>query len=339
MSCTGSLSANPDISGIGVRLSFYIQAFFTMVLAYIPGASSDASYWSMTITAFALFASALALYGQDDLYLHEAILISILLYLHAYAAVLCVMPLFSDSDLHHGVLYTNAQLIVHFGRAMLRMMPVLLAATVFGLFVWTHAASFGPEPTCNVQTTLVLLGAHLEATRAGRTAALVFVGVNTYFIGGCAILCAVLAFKAHTSPNELLLPNSNPASQWTKAPAIGGPDIHARIAFSPTFKRFSLPLQYMLFVFLIAVFVINVELTIVANRPLLDDGAENNAWTLGQIFPVVMLGVPATSFVSYFRDASTARVRQRAREELERRPVVGVSSAEWHERLHLRLVY
>lgn len=65
--CPG-IPDNPDITGLGLCLVFYIQGYITVILANLPASGADvsASYWAMTMTAVALFISALVLNGAQN---------------------------------------------------------------------------------------------------------------------------------------------------------------------------------------------------------------------------------------------------------------------------------
>jgi hypothetical protein len=231
------LLSNPDISGTGVRLAFYIQAFLTGsvlisnsnspccadnrcslgVLAYTPKADVDASYWSMTITAFALFISATALHNMRQLSLYQGILVADLLYLHSYIAVISLLPHYRKSNLAYVINAPTRQQRSHdWWSGMLRTLPVLSIATVFGLFIWTHAPTFGSQPECNHQTTFVFLAFPFPALGSGRTAALAMVWAHAYMISILLIGGALLSLSNLLMPPET--PDGRPAIRITWTP-------------------------------------------------------------------------------------------------------------------------
>jgi hypothetical protein len=72
MNC--NVVANPDISGIGVRLSFYIQTFVGILLVDRDSNASDV--WTFIATSFGLTISAIVQDAQKQLSLFQALQVS-----------------------------------------------------------------------------------------------------------------------------------------------------------------------------------------------------------------------------------------------------------------------
>lgn len=141
-----------DITGVGVRVSFYVQAILTsmslssvslskflrcrsVIVAYLPDTDADTSYWSMTATAFALFISALVLYGKGQLPLYLGISVSILLYMHSHSAFSILSWSYDPGALRNRVEDMSVDIErIHFlerRRQRVRMYPVRIIAGTF----------------------------------------------------------------------------------------------------------------------------------------------------------------------------------------------------------------
>ncbi|EIM90726.1 uncharacterized protein STEHIDRAFT_152428 [Stereum hirsutum FP-91666 SS1] len=319
--CSPLLRDNPDITGIGVRVAFYVQAFLTLLLSYLPNVSdNNASYWSMTITAFALFVSALSLNHQDQLSLYLAISVSILLWLHAFATLLVM---FGDAvvklkDLDGRTYKSKEQHDFYQSMRIMRLsgVPVIAIAIAFSLFVWRHASTFGADPACNPHTVLVILGSHLTATTTGRIAALTISYICLFFFVFFALLDSLSLFLFHFFPEQLKPYASVEMGLLTPLfllpiPHIGAPT--ARSLLPRALGILFLPIYFSLFIFAIFSFfarlllepyvllqifkrasiafsillptalIVSNELTLNANSHLLGgDGRDSRDWTLGQ---------------------------------------------------------
>ncbi|EIM82534.1 uncharacterized protein STEHIDRAFT_149552 [Stereum hirsutum FP-91666 SS1] len=180
------LKDNADITGIGVRVSFYVQAILTVAIAWLTDTNVDASYWIMSITAFALFLSAFVLYFKGELSLYLGISVSILLYLHAYASLVVLCSSAYSMIQKMPLLVTNIDLerrrLGAVRKAFWRALPVLIMAIVFGLFVWTKLPSLGSDAECNPDTTVVVIGAHFSSMRSGRIVSLIVSCLHLYLI-------------------------------------------------------------------------------------------------------------------------------------------------------------
>ncbi|KAI0317595.1 hypothetical protein OF83DRAFT_1120457 [Amylostereum chailletii] len=292
MSCIGSLQPNHDISGIGVRVAFYAQASLSILLAQC-GVDRDASFWTMAVTTFALFISAFVLYGKGELILYDAIIVSILLYMHANAAAWShvsndssqprTKPV-ADADYNAIQKDKDAEPPTSNGarhaqslKELCYWVPGFVLAIIFGFFVWARVSKFGYNPVCNAQTVFVIFGAHTKATHTGRTAALAVNAVYTAFVVIGILLCTIPTPTAWRGEDGA---NTDPASA-SRTPT--------------TIYNYKLPAM----VVIPGIFAAIIEPTIIANRSLFDESATEQTWTMGQIFPLVMLAMPVTSLVKH----------------------------------------
>jgi len=71
--CTGGFSVNPDISGIGVRLSFYLQNILSVLLVTRSWQDAPGALWTFIATSFGLTISAIVQSKQGQLSFFQAV--------------------------------------------------------------------------------------------------------------------------------------------------------------------------------------------------------------------------------------------------------------------------
>lgn len=158
----------------------------------------------MTITAFALFVSALALHDQGQLSLYHAILVSILLYLHGFVALSISLGGIALKGPYVRTPQERSQFHRSMSKARLAGIPVIFIAVVFSLFVWHHVHSLGPYAvTCNPHTVVIILGSRLVATQTGRTAGLAISYIFLFY------LISIAYIDARNLLRHLIIPHYN----------------------------------------------------------------------------------------------------------------------------------
>lgn len=321
--CEG-LQDNPDISGIGVRYSFYIQAFLTVLIAYLPGADVAGSYLAMSVTSWALWISGLVLLVQNELSEYQGVLISILLFIHGFAAASCLYaadepgedaltdairsirqlehahigltPIRLLQQLIQSPIRTVLRLYGRFARTIYklifskrrRLITALSPAWTFSIVIWADPMTAGSQPECNEQTMLNLLGLQFSVGRFNRMLSIM-------------IIASVLSQVYALSPFI-----------WVAWTMLRGRPAESRPRSPPSSLRMAIRWHWTpFFIFLIPWLVcfLALELTIRDNTPLLIDPSDK-AWTLGQIFPMVMVLVPLLTLLNWIVGQSRSAVAQ-----------------------------
>jgi hypothetical protein len=256
-----------------------------VVVANIPGADVTGSYWTMTITAFALFVSGLRQLAAGTLTLYTGLIIFLLLYMHAYASVLCVLHLLPEPRLKRGGSKpTIAEAIRHLWTAQLYISPVLFIATALGYTIFANPGHFGPQQDCDQQAVLGFLGVRMRATGTGRSLSLAFISMNTYILIAFSLSAPSLAlymrFRARavaatrvgdilsTAGSECYFIEKRP-TPWRRHRGVSPVVLHVIRAF--------------LNMLVLALFVCTTESTLVANSGLGIAPAADAEWTLGQV--------------------------------------------------------
>ncbi|KZT41842.1 hypothetical protein SISSUDRAFT_1059154 [Sistotremastrum suecicum HHB10207 ss-3] len=287
--CTG-IPDNTDITGLGVRLAFYLQVVVSLFVAYYRNQVSDASYWTMLITTFALFVSGLVLHTAQSLSLFHAIIIALLLNLHTRAVFLSASPtpFVRARGMDAGAAFLS--ILAMSPRDQLRRlafmrikdMPSGLIAAIWGVFVWSKPSTFGTPTNCNDKIVVAFLWWKASATGVGRALCLtVSVFQTLIYTVGIYRCIRFYIWDAFADDSETNLPE-----HWVKPFLRQG-------FMGGWWDRFWLAAPFGI---LIAV----TELTIKDNRSLIIDQSAENTWTLGQIFPLVMVGVPLVDVVKAF---------------------------------------
>ncbi|KZP12440.1 hypothetical protein FIBSPDRAFT_936916 [Athelia psychrophila] len=190
-----------DISGIGVRVTFYAQSILIVLAAALPNTlRSDvtASFWALALTTFSLLISALIEAATNNLSLYNAILVSYLCTLHVMAsdALLAMIHVVrapntaKKSDLEEirpaleetrpapekpapasGKKTTTEEKTPTEKVATTGMRTAMalqsIGSAAFGCYIWQRAETFGSQPECNADTKLIFFGKSESATLIG----------------------------------------------------------------------------------------------------------------------------------------------------------------------------
>nr|GAT58607.1 predicted protein [Mycena chlorophos] len=229
------LEANPDISGLGVRLSFYLQ---TLALVLLAGRSLEealSSVWTLLGTSFGLAISALVTASQGQLPLYQAIIVTDLIWLANFAIFMALAAYNRHPRGSHVVQYcTIVQTYVSLGCV---------------LFLWDRAGRLdgnGSAGTNNStaisegNTVFVVLFVDTKAENAGRTVALV---MTSLLLAAYSLVAALFLWKRMTTKIPLLRRTTTNASVSTPPtsfalaplqPTLAPPPSSARSASSTT---------------------------------------------------------------------------------------------------------
>ncbi|KAF8152821.1 hypothetical protein K438DRAFT_1863886 [Mycena galopus ATCC 62051] len=170
------LPANPDITGLGVRISFYVQ---TIALVLLTARSLDEalnSVWTLLGTSLGLAISAFVTAVTNQLPLYQAVVATDLIWLANYSIFMALATYNRHPRNSHTVQYTAI------GQTYISMACIL--------YLWIRAPTLdnhftpqGPE-----SKVFVVLFKTTNATGAGRTIALV---MTTLMLIGYTVVAAL----------------------------------------------------------------------------------------------------------------------------------------------------
>ncbi|KAJ7722439.1 hypothetical protein DFH07DRAFT_946702 [Mycena maculata] len=292
------VEANPDISGLGVRISFYLQ---TIALVLLAGRSLEEalnSVWTLLGTSFGLTVSALVTAASNQLPLYQAIIVTDLVWLANFAIFMALATYNRHPRGSHTVQY------VAIGQTYVSMAILL--------YLWARAEALELEQPTRRGTIFVVLFFSTSATGAGRTVAL---AMTTLLLVGYTVVACIFLWRhppvrhphgrtprASTPPIPLtpLTPPVAPAAPARQAGASNR--LPPSLAIDPHLATLS------------AVFVVPYVITVACTElqlkrsPLCSD---INVWGFGQVLAMAVTIVPLFITFGAFRKYGW---KQRARE-------------------------
>ncbi|KAJ7799136.1 hypothetical protein B0H14DRAFT_2904250 [Mycena olivaceomarginata] len=301
-SCAHAL--NSDISGIGVRISYYLQTLFLGCLSARSGSLEEiagALYTLMgTNTAMAVTGLILGLKPQPEISFQDGVIMVYLLtmgWMTVIAALASCNRLSGDTSILQLVSVIQSYVIVAFAFAVI-----------------AKAASFGEDAECNREAVAVIFRP-FSALRHGRILGWCIIGFMfvTYTIMTVRDYTARIKKKLQKkqeAPDERIpLPSVRPdpvpiqsfKCSDNQIPAAGTATPKRRATYYGTATPLvSRPLLVTLFFIIItwAFLVLNTELTIRWYRPIRNDLVSD--WQFGQILPVFLTLLPFINMISAF---------------------------------------
>jgi len=149
------IAANPDVSGIGIRVNLYTTMLVMALVPNIPGVTSpllNVVAGNAGISGVALLITAIVETAQQQLSLYHAIFILHILY-------------FTGVMVAPGGNY-NSSISTHSKRIIITLLTygALLLFTGYAFYVWAKAPSFGSSPECNNEIKYVFFFHSVRAT-------------------------------------------------------------------------------------------------------------------------------------------------------------------------------
>jgi len=309
-SCTqgGGPPLNTDVSGIGVRISFYLQTLF---LAYISARSGSldeiiGALYTLIATSMAMAVASLLLGLKPipEISFHDALVVFYLLAMSWFSVVFSLPSCY------------------RFGRGLriLKILSILQSCIVFAFafVILIQAKTFGSSPECNGNAVAVLFRP-FSALRAGRIAGWVL----TVLIVGIYVGITVKDYLppppkriqqwmqrrrnkkrhslAETQEADLSF-NVDPLAQMHLE--IRGQMFGNQQTVTPKYDlqiAWDLVVEILLITVLWVLAVMNTELLIRWNHfePL---DSPTSPWQFGQVLPMFLLVLPFVNMVSVFRE-------------------------------------
>ncbi|KAJ7658310.1 hypothetical protein DFH06DRAFT_1327588 [Mycena polygramma] len=295
---------NSDISGIGVRISFYLQTLFLGCLSVrssVVEEISGALYTLMaTNTAMAITGLILGLKPEPEITFQDAVIIVYLLsmgWVTVLASLAACNRLADETKILQWVSVIQGYVILAFAFAILATAP-----------------SFGQNPQCNGDAVAVILRP-FSALKHGRVLGWCIVSLVSFGYTGMVVWDLTRPLRKPKGdppppPVEVEPPQSSapvrepgPALNFVDDPL--GADTAAPkrpdSTYGPTAPLVDHTLLVMLFSILViwVFFVLNIELVIHWYQPTSDDSASN--WQFGQILALFLPLLPFIQMSSVFK--------------------------------------
>jgi len=302
---------NTDVSGIGVRISFYLQILFLACLSARSGSLDEitTSLYTLIATNMAMAVTALILGWKPnpEISFHDALVVFYLLFMSWFTVV------FSLPSCRR----------FRTGTRILNFLSIVQSYAVFA-FVFTmliRARTFGSIPECNGHAVVVLFRP-FPALNAGR------------IVGWIVIIIFVVIYTIVTFMDYLPPPPKH-VQEWIRkkrvwrrrrrtAPTVqGAPNnmgsgantyeipqdnlIPYNQPYSKQQSRYDLQIAWDLIIEITAVIILwalavmNTELLIRWNhfeRP----SSPQSAWQFGQVLPMFLVVLPAINMINAFKE-------------------------------------
>ncbi|KAJ7174167.1 hypothetical protein C8R43DRAFT_977301 [Mycena crocata] len=286
--------ANPDISGLGVRISFYLQTIALVLLAGRNLEEALNSVWTLLGTSFGLTISALVTAVQNDLPLYQAIIVTDLIWLSNFAIFMGLATYNRHPRGSHTIQYAA-------------IVQTYISMSCI-LYLWARAAKLEFDAH-EGRTVFVVLFVSTLATGRGRTIALAITSILLVGYSGVATLFVYRHLPFWRAPEQQhkdkpiplqvdIPPSPMSIGSQNRLPANRPPP---SLAVDPHLMTLSL--------FFGIPYVITVACTELQIRrnPLC---ADNTFWGFGQILAMTVSIVPVVITVKAFHKHG---LKQRAR--------------------------
>lgn len=304
----GGPPINSDISGIGVRVSFYLQTLFLAVLC-TRSESLDEIVGSMytllsTNMAMAVTGLILGLKPTPEISLHDALIVFYLLYL-SWTTVVFSLP--SCNRLPGST-------------KVVKTVSVIQSYTLFAfaLALIILAPKFGNHPECNRNAVLVLFRP-FKVFNAGRILGFISIGLVVLMYTVMTILDYIPQDKKDRARKMLVqrmtakFMHLGSAEEWPadrESPNPERPEQPEQFEAPSAYQSEPRPIHHLnfsgelfleLLVILVlwAIAVMNTELLIRWNH-FANDSNPQSIWQFGQVLPLFLLVLPIASTFNAF---------------------------------------
>ena len=281
------INPNPDIAGIGVRVSIYIQAFLNLACTFIfakdgkissyESGTLSTSSTNLFLTGCALLLSAFIQGATSGFSVYHALIVLNISWINSFSAILYIILGVIDFFLSISfATWFGPGLIQLWSGALFRLIPLsilhLSGMGALGIWVWSKVNTFGDQPECTPATFLTIFGHDIAVTSASlrkgsitlySIVALPFINLVIIILVG-AVMVALLSLAYYT----------------------------IRRSFDPweSFDRYILISGGLATALLEVIFIVDTELMISRSSTLVLPG--ESAWTFGQTLAMVMVALP-----------------------------------------------
>lgn len=171
--CAG-LSNNPDISGKGVRISFYLQTFLLVLLVDRSWQDAPAALWTFISTSFGLTVAAVVQASFRQLSFFQALQVSNLVWLANFGTFLALASYSRRKANSKSKAKTQrSDNFVKLGATLQTLLSMALT-----LYMWTHASAF-ESPECVPTIKYVIFAFNIPVVGSGRRGALAVTSILT----------------------------------------------------------------------------------------------------------------------------------------------------------------
>jgi hypothetical protein len=290
MSLSPCIVPNPDISGIGVRVSIYTQAFLglvPLVLFAVDGKITRSErkalntiYANILLTACALLISTFVQAATFGLTVYHAVIVLNLSWINNAGAIAwSYIDFFTEDSEEHGHwLWERLPLPFSKGLPSTLACAHLSAMAGLGIWVWVRMTAFDDQSLCTpeIMTSIFGHGIPVRSRPLSITSIVIYSitalpGINLMILVVLFILALMLVLSLLEATVLLIRVRRgwDPSPFARKLAFVGGPSLGA---------------------FLVLLFVVDTELMIRKNRGLVTEA--ESLWSFGQTLAMLMIMLP-----------------------------------------------
>ncbi|KAJ7786474.1 hypothetical protein B0H16DRAFT_1708637 [Mycena metata] len=168
--CTYATLTNPDIAGIGVRVSFYLQTFLLVILVDRSWQDAPTALWTFIATSFGLtiatvVQSTSGAQSGSQLTLFQALQVSNLVWLANFGIFVSLASYSRQKAASHKE--TNIRIGADYNVKFGAMLQTLLSMALT-TYMWSTADSFGSIPECSHLINYMVFAIKVPALGAGK---------------------------------------------------------------------------------------------------------------------------------------------------------------------------
>ncbi|KAJ7597483.1 hypothetical protein C8J56DRAFT_321192 [Mycena floridula] len=174
--CSGFATTNSDISGVGVRVSFYLQTFLLVLLVDRSWQDAPVALWTFIFTSLGLMLAAVV--DSKDLTFFQALQVSLLVWLANFGTFVALASYSRKKAASHRRKKHRKKQDPDYGVKIGAMLQTCLSM-ILTIYMWVTAPTFGPISACSTLIYFPLFGARIKALGSGRIVSLVFASFLT----------------------------------------------------------------------------------------------------------------------------------------------------------------
>ncbi|KAJ7446503.1 hypothetical protein B0H11DRAFT_381601 [Mycena galericulata] len=164
--CVNYAVTNPDISGIGVRVSFYLQTFLLVILVDRSWQDAPIALWTFIATSFGLTIATIVQYRSNPpLTLFQGLQVSNLVWLANFGTFVALASYSRQKAASHkeSNIRIRADHRVKFGAMIQTILSMALT-----IYMWSTADTFGSIPECSHLIKYMIFAVKVPALGAGK---------------------------------------------------------------------------------------------------------------------------------------------------------------------------
>ncbi|RDB29193.1 hypothetical protein Hypma_015823 [Hypsizygus marmoreus] len=215
--CADYADSNPDISGVGVRVSFYLQTFLLVLLVDRSWQDAPIALWTFIATSAGLTVAAIC--QREHLTLFQALQVSNLVWLANFGTFFALASYSRQKAASNG--HKNSRRAFDY-KVKFGAMTQTLLSMALTLYMWASAETFGNLSECAHLVRYMLFVIEVPAIQTGRIVGLVITTILTtlYILITLRELQSYRQSYLDTHRKVELLPTQTPSTPSTVAEPI-----------------------------------------------------------------------------------------------------------------------